>query len=390
MTVAVAQRGPSILIRLTGDGEGDAVIVDPSRETYGPVMGEPSIKATGYWRDVEDEALAASAEALCRAHPEWLVPPTYEDLRQDMAAMRAAGFDETKIRRWPKGTKESGKIGGGKFAPKEATGGQGPAKNGKSEAAAPEHAPEKGEIARKLLGGAPDTQALYTKAGKYVPERLALHDEIIGHFLAAANGQKADHPVTLFMAGGSGAGKSTILAKLKDVPENAVLINPDEIKAMLPEYRQMLAGGDAYAAWGTHEESSDIAKKLLATVNERGYNTIVDGTGDSEPGKFLGKIEAANMGGRHAKVVLVDIPTDLAVERAMKRAETTGRMVPEGEIRRVHKSVASNFSTWQDKVDDWELWSNDDKPKRIAYRKGDVTTILDRKRYRQALAKANG
>lgn len=377
MTVAVAQRGNTILVRLTGSGDGSALVVTPSTGSYGPVMGEPSIAAWGYWRDPDPE-LAAAAEELCRAHPE---------LSAVVAAARS--FDETKIRRWPKGTKESGKVGGGRFAPKEATGG--PAADGKAAGPpASEHAPEKGDVARKLLGDAADTQALHTKGGRYTPERLALHDEIIGHFLAAANGQKADHPVTLFMAGGSGAGKSSILASLKDVPENAVLINPDEIKAMLPEYQQMLAGGDAYAAWGTHEESSDIAKKLLATVNERGYNSIVDGTGDSEPGKFLGKIEAANMGGRHARVVLVDIPTDTAVERAMKRAERTGRMVPEGEIRRVHRSVAANFADWQEKVDDWELWANDDKPKRIAYRKGDVTTMLDRKRYRQALAKANG
>ncbi len=65
MTVAVAQRGRSVLVRLDGDGAGNAVVVSPDGE-YGPTMFEPSIVAWGYWNEDVDPELGARAEELCR------------------------------------------------------------------------------------------------------------------------------------------------------------------------------------------------------------------------------------------------------------------------------------------------------------------------------------
>lgn len=370
-----------------------------------------------------------------------------DELRRDRAEMlTAAGrFDETKIRRYSKGTKRSGKVSGGRFAPKGAApSGSGPSSEGKKQEedaakkktdAAPgeehegarpgavvttvldrqayrrvldkQNEPDQGDFewprpspenAEELgLGDAKDTEALHTaEGGGFTPERLARHDEIIGKFLAQSGMVKQENPETLFMAGGSGSGKSTVLGKqrtdgsgefeggvLDSYPENAVYINPDDIKELLPEYNELVMRGDPSAASFVHEESSTIAKKLLETANARGYNVVVDGTGDSTPGKFLQKIEAAQMGGRSARVVLVDIPTDLAVNRAMERAKKSGRMVPEMEIRKVHKSVAQNFAQWQEIVDDWELWDNtaDGPPVQAAKRKPVRSTTAAAPRY---------
>lgn len=68
---------------------------------------------------------------------------------------------------------------------------------------------------------------------------------------------------------------------------------------------------------------------------------------------------------------MVDIPTETAIQRAMERAKKSGRMVPESEIRLVHKNVSANFIQWRDKVADWELWDNsgEHNPHIVAKRK---------------------
>lgn len=390
-----------------------------------------------------------------RAEPNWaelrkemgdnvLVEVSIEDrlaeLRRDRRAMLAAGtrmFDETKVKRYGKGTKTAGKVKGGRFAPKETAETTGapadedePVKDGQRDGtvvtvadratyarvinkmnepmpAAFEWPPPTAETDAALgFNGATDVRELVTVPSNlpleerpYLPERLAHHDAIIAHFFAQSGMVEQEEPFTLFMAGGSGAGKSSILGKqltdgsgnfeggvLKmgdDIPMNAVYINPDDIKEMLPEYQAMIERGDPAAASFVHEESSVISKRLLDEANKRGYNVVLDGTGDSKVGKFYSKVQAAESLGRGTRVVLVDIPTEMAIDRAMKRAETSGRMVPESEIRLVHKNVSANFDQWKDTVDDWELWDNsaDHDPKRVAHRRPVRTRTAAAPRY---------
>jgi len=296
-----------------------------------------------------------------------------EEVQAELAA-ESKRFDESKHPRDPGG------VGGGQWIKKGTVA---------ADEAAPAE-PTKGETAQRLLGDSRDTQELHTGPdGRYLPERLALHDQIIGSFLE--KGKTETDPATLFMAGGTASGKSRLVDRFDDEFPDAVTINPDDIKEMLPEYQEMVAAGDAYAAWGTHEESSDVAKKLLQTVNERSYNAVVDGTGDSGPGAFEGKVAAAEAAGRRTKVVYVDVPTDTAVERAMRRAKRTGRMVPEPEIRKIHAAVAARHAEWAGDVRDWEVWANEEStPRLIAERVNGVRRIVDRDRYRQTLDKGKG
>jgi Zeta toxin len=344
-----------------------------------------------------------------------LVEIPLDNLRRDRAAMLAAGtYEETKHPRYQKGTKTAGKVKGGRFAPKGTSGAKGgeeeeQAKPGQgadvttildqqlfratlAKAAEPPPAayawpPPLPETAAKLgFGDATESRLLdHVKTGdSYTPERLVLHSDIIGKFLDQSGMVKQEHPETLFMAGGSGAGKSSVLGKqktdgsgvfeggvLEDIPANAVYINPDDIKELIPEYDAMVKLKDPGAASFVHEESSDISKKLLATAEARGYNVVLDGTGDSGVGKFYDKVARAESLGRGTRVVMVDIPTTTAIERAMERAKKSGRMVPESEIRLVHKNVAANFIQWREKVADWELWDNsgEHNPKIVAKRK---------------------
>ena len=327
------------------------------------------------------------------------------------AVTAAVPFVESKFKRFAKGTKVGpGGEGGGRFAPKS-----------ESEKIPPEQqAAEdeltrqiftKDEAAQEILGDAVDTEDLHSNPGPdggravYDAERvLEVHQPIMEHFLSGANGVTYEEPYTLFMAGGSGVGKSTILAELAkrgELPPNSVYINPDDIKEMLPEYEELVNRGSKYAAFAAHEESSTISKKILDQARLRGYNVILDGTGDSiEPGKFMEKIQDDLDSGRYSKVILVDAPTDEALARATTRAEEKGRWIAPRLLRDVHQHVASqHFGSggtpgWADQAEDWEMWATDGTgaphPWRVARKIGGVTRIYDSPRYNFFREKATG
>ena len=270
-----------------------------------------------------------------------------------------------------------------------------------------------GAGAQEILGDADDTQGLYydperwPETGGWDPVRVReVHDKIVAHFLAEANGVSYEEPHSLYMAGGSGVGKTSIqdlLDERGEIPPNAVVVNPDDIKEMLPEYDAMKEAGDKYAAWAVHEESSAIAKRIATEAQLKSYNTIVDGTGDAgytkdgKLTKFEGKIQDDLDAGRYVSVVLVDAPLDQSQGRAIDRAERNGRWIPPVEISRVHQAVAARHFEWADRVEDWQMWATDSapgggrqKPWMVARHEYGITTVYDNERYNHFRSKANG
>lgn len=253
------------------------------------------------------------------------------------------------------------------------------------------------DLANQFLGNAVDTQQRWKLAGgAYAPERLALHREIAKHFLQSGRAVPATQtPRATFMAGGSGAGKSTVkkaITERGDLPKNYVDIDPDAIKEMLPEYQALLEAGDTMAARLVHEESSDLAKAILEEAGKRRFNVVIDGTGDGEPGKFTGKLIAQEAKGYEVDVFVVDIPTAEALARAAARAARTGRYVPEADIRDIHRSVSASFEEWRDldQVKRWQVWANDERPPRlIAQSREGAYTLIDRDRFNQFVRKAD-
>lgn len=80
--------------------------------------------------------------------------------------------------------------------------------------------------------------------GKYTPERQALHDKVVEGILAGH--KPSAHPTFLVLGGGTASGKSTMFGG-----KNAVgaVVDPDQIKAQLPEFQQLLAAGDSPCGW---------------------------------------------------------------------------------------------------------------------------------------------
>jgi predicted ABC-type ATPase len=228
-------------------------------------------------------------------------------------------------------------------------------------------------LARHLFDGEKDSFDRYVRVlpnGKEVvidPARQEMHDKLIDtllrrrkpvtnargeiEYVPDENGEELKpHPDgkrVLFMGGGTASGKSTALAMQgnEDVqPPDSVMIDADELKGLLEEYQRMVGEGDRYAASALHEESSYLAKRLRNEAAEKGLNMIVDGTANSSIKKFEEKLTQAKNEGYKVSMFYVNAPTDVAVIRATKRAQESGRWVPEPEIRKVHSGVSHVFA----------------------------------------------
>lgn len=192
-------------------------------------------------------------------------------------------------------------------------------------------------------GSGKDTEAVYRPGGgPYTPERAALHGRIIG--LLVRHAQPHDHPRAVFLAGGPASGKSSLLTTGQvKLPGDAVDVNPDIVKTMLPEYQALVAAGDPLASSKVHEESSHIAKMVMAVAVQRKHHVTVDGVGGGGPGKFAGKVRAAIGAGFETEVNYVSIDTEEAERRSIKRAKRSGRLVPTGYLRAAHREVSERF-----------------------------------------------
>lgn len=154
----------------------------------------------------------------------------------------------------------------------------------------------------------------------------------------------------LFLAGRSmipthNSGKTTALDASPEMHlPHSFTVNPDDIKEQLPEYGDMVKAKDKYAASAVHEESSYLGKLLQELARDLDLNVVIDGTGNSgDPSKFAGKFQQMHDSGYEVSALYVNVPTDVALVRAMTRAAGSGRWVPEPEIRTQHRNVSRNF-----------------------------------------------
>lgn len=212
--------------------------------------------------------------------------------------------------------------------------------------------------------------------GNLTPERMALHDQIINSFLDGL--QPSSHPIQYMNGGGPASGKGTMTkganARLTNYPTartvddetgqfnpmegdpQALLIDPDAIKQQFPEVqaalRRLRNGGDHPEdkgwAGNSHEESSQLAKRLHRAALERGYNVIYDGTGNGSAESVISKVQAAKDLGYevHANYLYLDPKEGIA--RAASRAEHSHRVVPLGQITGTYEKLPGIFHQIKD------------------------------------------
>ena len=216
-------------------------------------------------------------------------------------------------------------------------------------------------------------------------ERQKLHDQIAEDHLRGHK-PSGGKPRVVFLGGGSAAGKSTITDSdiLKDWPDDAVVIDADAIKRLLPEFDKHKPPEDA--AGFTHSESYMIAQRIIQMAMERNLDIIVDGTGVTD---MESKIKTSKRAGYTVRGVYVTAPVSQALRRNNERFKKTGRKVPEGIVRTTHSKASSMAPILAPRFDSFELWDARDgqPPVQIAHADGTPVAVDDAALYAEFVAK---
>ena len=169
----------------------------------------------------------------------------------------------------------------------------------------------------------------------------------------------------VYMLGGAPAnGKSTLVdSGLLPHPKDALVIDPDKLKAKIPEYKSMINSGNkdliAKAANFVHEESSLLGKSIQAEAYRKGIGVVLDGVNGGYLEKVSKKIEGIRAAsGKMVRADYVTLDTDLSLKLAQARAKKTGRVVPEDFIKKSNRNIAELIPQLVEKkvFDELYLW----------------------------------
>jgi predicted ABC-type ATPase len=233
-----------------------------------------------------------------------------------------------------------------------------------------------------------------TEDGTWTPERQALHDAIVRQQLAEH--RPVDDPTVYLVHGGPASGKSTMLAKLEKPPD-AVYMDPDAIKRLLPEYKDRIAAGDPSASTYVHEESSIVSKRIAAEAIAGDYNLVVDAVGAGPYEGMVKKVEGYRARGAPVIANYVTMDAETAIERARERARhpgpNFGRTVPVKYIRKSYREIARNMPRMIEDglFDELTIWDNNgdfDLHVMAEYRNGKLT-VRDQTAWYHFLATGN-
>jgi len=196
----------------------------------------------------------------------------------------------------------------------------------------------------------------YSFHSHYTFERQKLHDAIITDMLNEAYicdvdgniGTIAADPWIVFTAGAMGAGKShtmRMLVEKERFPLPAfVIVDPDEIRRLLPEYHMYIAENPGLAGELTRKEAGYIAEVLTLAALQGGKNVLQDGSlRDHAWYQVHFRTLKKDFPQVRQAIIHVTAPKQAILDRAAQRAITTGRIVPsdvlEKAIEQVPKSV---------------------------------------------------
>jgi predicted ABC-type ATPase len=236
------------------------------------------------------------------------------------------------------------------------------------------------------------TKDMYFIGGKYIEERKLEHEKIISYFLNNDENSVEPHQAIL-LGGGSASGKSTLSNFwLNAYEKNSIPIthiDSDEIKMLIPEYENVKQYNVQTAAAYVHDESSDIADELLEKCIEEKKNLLYDGTMKNLE-KYQRLIKRLKENGYNIIVTVVDVPVDIAKERAHVRFLETGRKVPNEIIEESHKEVPKTFFVIKDLVDEYTLYdTTGTMPKEIIEKTEEGKIVLhDEERLKQFYKKS--
>lgn len=194
-----------------------------------------------------------------------------------------------------------------------------------------------------------DTYEKYYKDGKPTPERQPLHEMIIRDAVEKVKPTPGKKEAIVLM-GAPASGKSTIVRTLNVDQERFVVTDADNVKEKLPEYNQGVMQRARNSAKLVHEESSDIVGRMRKMAIDTDRNIVIDGTG-ANYNKYIVQIKELQSKGYEVTLIYAHSDKKTGVERAMARAEKTGRFIPPEFIEDAYDKIPSNFHKLVKEVD---------------------------------------
>ena len=236
------------------------------------------------------------------------------------------------------------------------------------------------------------TNKLYQdKDGNYNEERTAFHEKIVSDKLS----QGSTNLGTSFFLGGAPATGKSSLEKSGQVtyPEGILRIDPDGIKAELPEYKLMSDNKMEKAASLVHEESSKVTKDVVNNAASNKLDAVIDTVGDGSFEKVAEKAQQQRDAGKRVVAHYVTTDVETSLSREADRAQRTGRKVPEDYVRSMHKEISTIFPKLaaNNTFNELHLYDNNGASPKLIYSKKDgKETILDKVKYQKFLDKSKG
>lgn len=221
--------------------------------------------------------------------------------------------------------------------------------------------------------------------GFYTRSRQLFQDSIIDamlyhhydHHSTGNNRHRSSQPWIVFTAGAMGAGKSHTIRVLEARGRfplySFVTVDPDVIRHQLPEYPEYAARCPETAGELTRNECGMIAEILTRAALLNGQNVLVDGSLRNATWYRSHFEELRQLQPRVRIAILhVQAPREAIFERALRRAQETGRVVPRDLLERTMAQVPQSVQVLKScveytaeirndpNVDDVELLGDDD------------------------------
>lgn len=254
-------------------------------------------------------------------------------------------------------------------------------------------AEQKAERLKHLQKSGVETIHLHRDAaGNWMPDRERLHETIIQKYLGEGHMKTGS---VHFMGGGPGNGKSSLLdGGFAGDLRGRVRVDPDGIKALLPEYEALTAAKFPGASSMVHEESSYISKQLIARASEQKLDMAIDTIGDGGLTGIHEKIAKLRQAGyTNIRADYVSLDTNLSMKLIRQRFEKTGRYVPRTFALEMNREISKLVPGMVDNnpFDEFKLWDTNEsgKPRLILSAFGNQASIYDQPLYDNFLKKAH-
>lgn len=129
------------------------------------------------------------------------------------------------------------------------------------------------------------------------------------------NATREDRPLTVYLGGQSGAGKTQCINRLQllyaEDCHSLVYVNPDALRQYHPDFTELMEERAQDMPKRTGHAASEWTKYAVEQANRDGYSVIVEGTWNN-PDKIKSQMKTAKDNGRTVHMAAMAVPKELS------------------------------------------------------------------------------